>query len=56
MSEQEDKTPRSVWVRDKRTGGIVGYMTPDRKLIRIANAGALYARYLRMLRAAREGD
>lgn len=45
-----NEQPKSVWVRDKRTGGIVGYLTPDRKLIRIANAGDLYARYLRVLR------
>lgn len=41
---------KSVWVRDKRTDGIVGYCTPDGRIVRIANAGDIYARYLRVLR------
>lgn len=51
-------TPRqaSRWVRDKRTGAIVGYVTPDRQIVRIANAGDLYARYLRILRESKSND
>lgn len=40
MSEQE--APRAVWVRDRRTKAIVGYMTPDGRLIRLWNAAHLY--------------
>jgi hypothetical protein len=40
----------SLWVQDKRTGGIVGYLLPTGELVRLANAGCLYARYLRALR------
>lgn len=50
------KEQRSVWVRDKSTGAVVGYLTPDRVLVRIANAGDIYARYLRVLRQAMEAD
>lgn len=50
MSEQ----PKSVWVKDRRTDAVVGYMTPDGQLVRIANAGDLYARYLRIIREGKE--
>ncbi len=40
---------RSVWVRDRRTKAIVGYLA-DGVLVRIANAGELYARAMKQVR------
>lgn len=50
--KQARKAGRSVWVRDSRTGGIVGYLTADGELVRLANAGVLYQRALALLRTA----
>ncbi len=40
---------RALWVRDRRTKAIVGYLA-DGVLVRLANAGELYARAMKQVR------
>lgn len=55
MIAEARKAGLSLWVRDSKNGGIVGYITPDGELIRVANAAILYQRALNEAKDVQDG-